>query len=328
VHSHAHSAGHSRSHSNSHDHAHHHHGLSGGHHHLGGRLGVAISVTVVLVALEFLGGWLGRSVSLISDAVHNLTDIPPMVLSWLAIRWSKLPPTEEKTYGYSRAGILAAFTNALLLLGAALFILYESFERLFHPVPVEEGWMLWVAAFALVVNAGITLSLVRGRRDLNVRAIVIHNFGDALSNVAILAGALAIRSTGAQWVDPVLGIGIAVLVLWSSYGILRESSHILLEGMPRSVRLEDVARTMLRVEGVREVHDIHVWTLGTDLHALSCHVRVPDMHMEDSERILGAIRENLAHDFGITHTTIQFERAGLPANSGLHMPEPVEKESR
>jgi cobalt-zinc-cadmium efflux system protein len=290
---------------------------------LGGRLTWALGVTVLLVVLEFLGAFMGKSVALLSDAVHNLTDIPPMVLSWLAIRWSQRPPSDEKTYGYSRAGILSAFTNATLLVLAALYILYESVQRLMNPVPVAEGWMLWVAVFALAVNGGITLALVSGRKDLNVRAIVMHNFGDALSNVAILIGALAIRFTGAQWVDAALGIGIAVLVLWSSYGILRESSHVLLEGMPRGVKLEDVARAILRVEGVREVHDIHVWTLGTDLHALSCHVRVPDMHMDASEKMLGEIRETLAHEFGITHTTIQFERAGLPSESGLHMPQPA-----
>jgi cobalt-zinc-cadmium efflux system protein len=312
-------------HVHAHGESHARHGHAHGHAHLGGRLGWALAVTALLVALELVGGFLGRSVSLLSDALHNLTDIPPMVLSWLAIRWSQRPPTTEKTYGYSRTGILAAFTNAILLAVAGAWILYESAERLLHPVSVETGWMLWVAAFALVVNGGITLSLVRGRRDLNIRAIVLHNFGDALSNVAILAGALAIRITGALWVDAALGIAIAALVLWSSYSILRESSHVLLEGMPRELKLEDVARAMLRVDAVKEVHDIHVWTLGTDLHALSCHIRIPDMHMDQSEHILAAVQEVLAHDFGIAHTTIQFERAGLPRDSGLHMPEPASK---
>jgi cobalt-zinc-cadmium efflux system protein len=128
-------------------------------------------------------------------------------------------------------------------------------------------------------------------------------------------------------VDPLIGIAIGAMVLWSGTGILNESGHILLEGIPRSMNLEDVANALLRIEGVREVHDIHIWTLGTDLNALSCHVRIPDMHMEDSERILGRIREVLAHDFQITHTTIQFERAGLPSEGALYMPEPARHSS-
>ncbi len=265
--------------------------------------------------------------SLVGDAVHNLTDVPTLVISWLATRWAKRPPTHEKTYGYHRAGILAAFVNAMVLALASLFVLGESILRLRHPVTVATGLMMWVSVLALAINGGITLAVHRGRRDLNMRTVWIHNLGDALSNLAIFVGALAIRWTGAQWVDPVIGIGIGAMVLWSGQGILRESGHILLEGLPREIRLEDVASAVLRVEGVQEVHDIHIWTLGTDLQALSCHVCIPDMHMEDSERVLKNIRDMLAHDFQITHTTIQFERAGLPTDAGLYMPVPVRRSS-
>jgi len=266
--------------------------------------------------------------SLVGDAVHNLTDVPTLVISWLATRWALRPPTHEKTYGYHRAGILAAFVNAMVLTLASLFVFGESALRLRHPVTVGTGLMMWVSIFALAVNGGITLAVHRGRRDLNVRTVWIHNLGDAVSNVAIFIGALAIRWTGSQWVDPVIGIGIGAMVLWSGQGILRESGHILLEGLPREIRLEDVAAAVLCVEGVREVHDMHIWTLGTDLQALSCHVCIPDMHMEESERVLKNIRDVLAHDFQITHTTIQFERAGLPAEAGLYMPAPVRRSSQ
>ena len=275
--------------------------------------------TIGLVAAELVGGYLGRSIALISDAVHNLTDVPTLVISWLALRWAEKPPTNEKTYGYHRAGILAAFVNALLLALVAAYIFTEAYERLRQPVEVREEIMLWIALVALAINGGITLALVRGRRDLNLRSILVHNLGDALSNIAILAGALAIRWTGATWVDPAIGMGIGAMVLWSSFGILRESTHILLEGLPRNLKLEDVARALLEIEGVAEVHDVHIWTLGTDRHALSCHVRIPDMHMEESEKILARINERLTHDFGITHTTVQFERAG-PSSNKLHWP--------
>ena len=286
-------------------------------------MAMAVVATLALVVVELSAGYAGHSIALVSDAIHNLTDVPALVISWLAARWVMRPPTAEKTYGYHRAGILAAFVNAMALALVALFLIYESISRLRQPVEVRTSLMMWIAALALAVNGGITLAIHRGRSDLNVRAVWIHNLGDALSNVAILVGALAIRSTGARWVDPALGIAIGAMVLWSSVGILGESGHILLEGLPRNIQLADVATAVLRVAGVQEVHDIHVWTLGTNLHALSCHVRIPDMHMEESEKILANIKEAMARDFHITHTTIQFERAGLPAEAGLYMPEPV-----
>jgi cobalt-zinc-cadmium efflux system protein len=303
----------------------HAHGIPGK---LTGILGVAVLVTLVLVAAELAGGYLGHSIALVSDAIHNLTDIPTLVISWLAVRWSKRPPTPEKTYGYRRAGILAAFVNAMLLALVAIYILIEASERFRRPVETHPAVMIWISLLALAINGGIVLALIRGRGDLNLRSIVVHNAGDALSNVAILGGAFWIRWTGLQIVDPLIGAAIGVLVLWSAMGILRESSHVLLEGSPRNLDLEKVARAVLQVEGVQEVHDIHIWTLGTDLHALSCHIRIPDMHMEESERILTRVNERLAREFHITHSTIQFERAGLPAEAGYFMPEPARPPSK
>lgn len=288
-----------------------------------GLLGAAVAVTFFLVAAELASGLLGHSIALISDAIHNLTDVPTLVISWIGMRLALRPPTAEKTYGYHRAGILAAFVNSVLLGLVALFLIYASAMRFLHPVAVHTGLMLWIAVLALVINGGITIAVHRGRSDLNVRTVWIHNLGDALSNVAIVAGALAIRYTAAMWVDPVLGIAIGVMVLWSGIGILQESGHVLLEGLPRGMKLENVAASILRVRSVQEVHDIHIWTLGTDLVALSCHVRIPDMHMEESQTILKELQGVLEHDFHITHTTVQFERAGLPAESGPYMPEPA-----
>lgn len=288
-----------------------------------GLLGSAVVVTFFLVAAELAAGLLGHSIALISDAVHNLTDVPTLVISWIGMRLALRPPTEEKTFGYHRAGILSAFVNSIVLGVVALFVIYESATRLFHPVRVHTSLMLWISVLALAINGGITLAVHRGRRDLNVRTVWLHNLGDALSNVAIFAGALAIRYTGALWVDPLLGIAIGAMVLWSGVGILQESGHVLLEGLPRGMRLEKVAASMLRVPGVQEVHDIHIWTLGSNLVALSCHVRIPDMHMEQSQRILASLQDALDRDFHITHTTVQFERAGLPAEAGPYMPEPA-----
>jgi len=307
-----------------HEHAHGHHG------HAHGQLrpavlGWAMVATLGLVVAEVFGGVLGRSVALLNDAVHNLSDVPALGISWLAMRWAERPADSEKTYGYHRAGILAAFTNAVLLVVLALWLEYEAIERLRAPVAVVESWMIWTSIAALLVNGGITLALVRGRGDLNLRSILIHNFGDALSNIAIIVGAVAIRMTGALWVDPALGIAIGLLVLWSSIGILRESAHILLEGRPPEMRLEEVARAILTVEGVQEVHDVHIWSLGGGHNALSLHARIPDMHLDQCERVLRAIKEK-ALQFHIDHTTVQLERAGLPAHSGYVMPEPAKKQ--
>src|SRR3984893_13876595 len=240
-------------HQHGHDHSgdtHHGHGHTHAHPTLKPSvLGWAMVATLGLVVAEIVGGLLGRSVALLNDAVHNLSDVPALGISWLAMRWAERPADSEKTYGYHRAGTLAAFTNALVLVFLSLGFGFEAFERLRAPVNVVASWMIWTSVAALAVNGGITLALVRGRNDLNLRSILIHNFGDALSNVAIIAGAMAIRMAGALWIDPLLGIAIGLLVLWSSIGILRESSHILLEGRPREVHVEGVDAGVLPVQG-------------------------------------------------------------------------------
>lgn len=288
-------------------------------------MGWAMIATLGLVFAEVGGGVLGHSVALLNDAVHNLSDVPALGISWLAVRWAERPADSEKTYGYHRAGILAAFTNSVVLVLLSIWLGYEAIERLRAPVQVAENWMIWTSLAALAVNGGITLALVRGRDDLNLRSILVHNFGDALSNIAIIAGAIVIHFTGAHWIDPLLGLAIGLLVLWSSIGILRESAHILLEGRPRGMIVEDVANAILTVSGVQEVHDLHIWSLGGGHNALSLHARIPDMHLDQCEQILAGIQEKAAAQFGIDHTTVQFERAGLPAHSGYVMPDPVKK---
>jgi cobalt-zinc-cadmium efflux system protein len=321
-HSHSHdSAPHEHDPAHGHDHAHH------GHHHHDMRPSVlawAMVATLGLVVAEVFGGILGRSVALLNDAAHNLSDVPALGISWVAMRWAQRPADSDRTYGYHRAGTLAAFTNAVLLIVLALWLGYEAIERLRSPVAVVESWMIWTSLAALAVNGGITLALLRGHTDLNLRSILVHNFGDALSNIAIIAGAVVMRYTNLHWIDSLLGLGIGLLVLYSSIGILRESAHILLEGRPREMQVEQVARAILAVAHVTEVHDVHIWSLGGGHNALSCHARIPDMHMDQCEKILAAIQNKL-REFGIEHSTVQLERAGLPATSGYVMPEPVRK---
>jgi cobalt-zinc-cadmium efflux system protein len=312
-----------------HDHAHDHGHSHDGHAHPmpgSGVMAGAVAASLLLVAVELTGGVMGHSIALISDAVHNLTDVPSLAIAWIAMRVAERPANAEKTFGYHRVGTLAAFINAIILVVISGFLFYEAWQRFRNPEPVHVGIMMVISMVALVINSGITLAVVRGRHDLNVRAIFIHNLGDALSNIAILGGALVIRATAAQWLDPLLGAAIGAMVLWSSIGILREASHIMLEGLPRGMELETVAKAILAASGAQEVHDIHIWTLGTDLYALSCHVRIPDMHLDQCEDLLQKIRGKLADDFHISHTTIQFERAGLPLDAVFLMPEAFKPE--
>jgi len=282
-----------------------------------------MAATLGLVLAEVFGGILGHSVALLNDAVHNLSDVPAIGISFLAMRWAQRPADSEKTYGYHRAGTLAAYTNAFVLVLLSIWLGYEAIDRFRSPVGVVESWMIWTSVAALSVNGGITLALAKGRGDLNLRSILIHNFGDALSNIAIIAGALVIRATNAHWIDPLLGLAIGLLVLWSSIGILRESSHILLEGRPLHLRVEEVARAILKVDGVQEVHDIHIWSLGGNHNALSLHARIPDMQFDECEGLLNSIKEVAGKEFGVEHTTVQLERLGLPARSGYVMPAPA-----
>ena len=284
---------------------------------------IALVLTLALVAIEFVAGVLAHSLALISDGWHNFTDIPTLVFSWLALYFEQKPANRQKTFGYQRAGVLTAFVNALILVLVALFICYEGYKRIVRPERVATGLMLGVGLIALAINGGISLGLARERRDLNLRAVFIHNLGDALSNVGIIAGAWLIRYTGQRLIDPLLAFLIAGMILWTALGIITDSANILLESTPKGMSLESVAKAILGVPGVREVHDIHIWSLGSESHALSCHVRTLDMPTSDSERIGYRLKEVLAHEFGIHHTTIQFEHTHPLGDFHKYMPEPA-----
>jgi len=287
---------------------------------------IALLATLALVATEFIAGTMSHSLALVSDGWHNLTDVPSLVLSWIALYFERRPPDHRKTFGYQRAGVLVAFVNALLLVAVAIYLCYEGYQRIVRPEPVASGTMLMVGLIALIVNGGISWGLVHERSDLNLRAVFIHNLGDALSNVAIIAGAWLIRVTGHTMIDPALGFLIAGLILWSAVEIISDSTNILLESLPKGMDLESVAGAILGVEGVKEVHDVHIWSLGSNSHALSCHVHILDMPTSESEQIAHQVREALAHKFGIYHSTIQFEHTHPPGEFHMYMPEPAGRE--
>ncbi len=302
-----------------HSHDHHHH-----HHHHGSAatwvVRIALVATLALVAVEFVVGSMSHSLALVSDGWHNLTDVPSLILSWIALYFERRPPDERKTFGYQRAGVLVAFINALTLVAVGVYLFYEAYTRIMHPEPVASGSMLIVGIVALVVNGGISWGLLGEQSDLNMRAVFIHNLGDALSNVAIIAGAWIISRTGYTIIDPILGFLIAALVVGSAIGIIRDSIEILLESLPKGMTLENVATAVLKVQGVMGVHDMHIWSLGSNTRALSCHVHILDMPTSETEQIAHQVRELLAHDFEIQHTTIQFEHTHPPGEFHMYMP--------
>jgi cobalt-zinc-cadmium efflux system protein len=283
----------------------------------------ALLVTLALVAIEFVSGHLAHSLALISDGWHKLTDLPTLVLAWIALYFERKPPDHQRTYGYQRAGVLAAFVNALLLVAVAALICYEGYERILSPQPIAAQAMLVVGIAAFLINGTVSVLLTSGRSDLNLRAVFIHNLGDALSNLALIAGAWLIQRTGQWLIDPLIAFLIAGMIVWTALGVITESTNILLESLPKGMNLERVANAMLEVPGVREVHDIHIWSLGTHSHALSCHIHVLDMPTSESEIIGQRLRDVLASEFGITHSTIQFEHTHLPGDFHRYMPEPA-----
>ncbi|HYL38564.1 MAG TPA: cation diffusion facilitator family transporter [Bryobacteraceae bacterium] len=263
--------------------------------------------TILFVGVELVAGIHASSLALISDAGHNFTDALSLVLAAIGFYLQSRPADSIKTYGYQRAGVLTAFVNALTLVGIAIFIFYEAWQRFAHPRAVREWTMFWVAVAALALNAAIMWGLNRDKdRDLNIRAAFMHMLGDAVSSLAIGAGAVAIYFTGWSAIDPILSILIGALIIWTAWDIIQESLNVLLEGLPRGMELGRVTDALLRVQGVIDVHDLHIWSLGSSAHALSCHVLIEDMPPSESNSILQRINELLC-GFGIRHTTIQFE---------------------
>ncbi len=270
----------------------------------------SLAATVVFVVLEALAGLQAHSLALLSDAGHNFTDALALLLAWFGFYLQSKPADEEKTYGYHRGGVLAAFVNALTLVALSGYIFYESYHRLRNPQTVNETTMLVVAGFGLILNLGIMWGLrIEQKHDINVRSAFVHMLGDALGSIGIILGAIAIRHTGWQQIDPILSFLIAVLIIWTAWGIIRESLNILLEGLPRELKLHAVAASMRGVEGVNDVHDLHIWTLDARKHALSCHVLIDDMPPSESDTILRRLNQLLFERYRIEHTTVQFEHA-------------------
>ncbi len=289
-----------------------HHGHGHSHNHAAGAskkvLAWSLLATGGFVVFEFAAGIRAHSLALISDAGHNATDALALLLALFAVYLHSKPADESRTYGYHRAGVLAAFVNALALILLSGWIVFEGWDRLLHPEPVNDSAMMWVAAGAMVLNGGIMLALHSSdRNDINMRGAFLHMLGDLLGSAAIVVGSLVMRATGWTRVDPILSLLISGLVVWTAWDVIRESLNILLEGLPKGVRLGEVTKSMRAVKGVLDVHDLHIWCIGSNSSALSCHVLIDDMPPSQSDAILHDLNHVLNDHFKIHHTTVQFE---------------------
>jgi cobalt-zinc-cadmium efflux system protein len=283
-------------------------------------LRISLVVTFAYILLLVVAGIRAHSLALLSEAGHNLSDFLALLLSLVAVYLQSRPPSATKTYGYHRAGVLAALINAASLVVIAFFIFYEAFHRLQNPEQVHAGMMMSVAAAGVVMNGVIALMLYRSGGDINIRSALLHEVGDTLSTAAVIAGGWAILLTRQYWIDSALSFGIGALILWSSFGILRETMNILLEGTPRGMKLDHLEAAIRKVEGVNDVHDLHVWSIGSESHALSCHIAIADIPPSVSERILRDVKDVLHHNFRVDHTTIQFEHVECEVAHGCIIP--------
>jgi cobalt-zinc-cadmium efflux system protein len=271
------------------------------------RLWLVLGLTGTFMLIEVVGGWLSGSLALLADAGHMLTDVGALALSLLTAWIAQRPADDTKTYGYLRWEILAALVNGAALFGIAGWVVVEALQRLQHPEPIQSGLFLAVAAAGLVVNL-ISLYLLHGSREgsLNARGAYLHVLGDALGSVGALAAAGVIWVTGWLPADPIASVGLSLLILVGAWRLMRESTDILLDAVPRHVALADVHQRILGVRGVVAVHDLHVWTVVNGVVAMSGHAIVPDL--DSHPVVLDGIRTEMA-DLGIGHVTMQLEVA-------------------
>jgi cobalt-zinc-cadmium efflux system protein len=280
----------------------------------------SLVATLAYVAVTFVAGVRAHSLALLSESGHNVSDFLALLLSFVAVYFQSRPASQSKTFGYQRAGVLAALVNAATLTVIAVWIGIEAVHRLSAPVAVQPKLMMIVAAAGVLMNGAIAALLWGVARDVNLRSAFLHMAGDTLSTAAVIAGGAGILFTGQNWIDPVLSLVIAAFILWSSVGIVRETLNILLEGTPRGISISEIRDGMQAVEGVINVHDLHVWCLGSNSNAMACHVTIDDIPPSESACILANLNHVLREHFHISHTTIQFEHTGCQELEGCVVP--------
>lgn len=307
-------------HAHGHDHSDHDHDhdRAGGHTHElghaprssregeGARLWLTLLLSLGTMLAEAVGGFLTHSLALLSDAGHMLTDVSAIVLSMLALRFATRPADPKRSYGYYRLEILAALTNGVALILISIFIAWEAVDRIRAPVPIHIGPMIWVALAGLVAN-GLGVLLLGHSHNLNVRGVFLHMVGDLLASAGVLAAALIMWRTSWWIADPIISLVVSGIILFGSYGLVKESVDVLLEATPAHLDCGAIEQALQAVPHIKAVHDLHVWTISTGMYALSAHVVVERASCADSDAILTNLKDVLCEQFHIDHTTLQIE---------------------
>jgi cobalt-zinc-cadmium efflux system protein len=272
------------------------------------RLALSLFLTLAFVFIEVIAGIIGNSLALLTDAMHNLTDVIALGLSWYAIRLTTQPANARKTYGYHRAGILVALLNSTTLVLISLGIFYEAWRRFMNPPEVQSGILITVGALAVIINLATALLVRKGsEHDLNIRSAFLHLMGDVLSTIGAVIAGVIIYFTGANWLDPLVSVLIGFLILYNAWGILRDSVNILLEATPHDVDAAQLVQDVMRVKGVLGIHDLHIWSIAQNLRTMSAHILTDDLSISAGTEIQRQINEVVFHRYNIAHATLQLE---------------------
>ncbi len=274
------------------------------------RLTFAILLTFLILVAEAVGGILANSLALLSDAAHMFGDVFALSMSWFALKIACRPSTQTKTYGFHRMEIFAAFLNGVLLVCMAGWIFYEAIERFQNPTAVNSQTVIVIATIGLLTNLAVLYFLKDHglhSHDLNMKGAFFHVMGDTLASVGVIIGAVVMMATGWYAVDAILSAAIAVLLIWGAKSILADSVHILLEGVPKGISVVEVEKELTAIPAIREIHELHIWSICSNIYALSAHALVNDQTVNQIESVLGEIQERLKTKFNITHSTVQFE---------------------
>jgi cobalt-zinc-cadmium efflux system protein len=283
-----------------------------------GALRVALIAAVFVTILELAGGIYSRSLALLADSAHVFMDVVAILIAMAAAVQAARPATARRTYGYARFEILAALLNGGLLFAATIAIAIEAVQRLAHPELPEGKIMMIVAGIGVIVNVGVGVMLARGgRTDLNTKAVLLHVGGDALGSLGVIIAGALILSFGWLWADPVLSLVVAAIILFGVYRVVRQAADVLLESAPDHASPAAVRTRLCQIEGVNDVHDLHVWSIGSDKHVLTAHVLLTDKTISEATAILREIEETAEHDFSINHVTVQFECVNCAADGRI-----------
>jgi len=286
-------------------------------------LKIVLAIVLVVMIAEVIGGILSNSLALLGDAGHMLVDALAIGLALFAITIAMRPATPTRTYGYHRAEIMAALANGITLVVLALWIFYEAYQRFLEPPLVQTSLMLLVATIGLIANlAGMLLLRRASHQSLNIKAAFWHIIGDTISSAGVIIAGVIISITGWGIVDPIIAIFIGGIILWGAVRLVRESADILLEAVPRDMRVDKVLAKIKNVPGVEDAHDIHIWTITSGRHALSAHLVIEDQTVSRSAEIVETVNQDLAQHFNITHTTLQLECESCPTGLICNMSQP------